>query len=66
MKPTLHLQENGKYTINHVDLLSYSYFPLTNYHAVKSVITPNLNGSMTIDQNSYLYQHQMKIRMGLL
>lgn len=54
MKPTLHLQENGTYKINHVDLLSYTYFPLTNNHAVKSVITPKLNGSMTIDQNSFL------------
>ncbi len=54
MKPKLHLQENGKYKVDNVDRLSYTYFPLTNFKSVKSVITPSMNGSMTIDQNSFL------------
>lgn len=54
MKPELRLEKNGKYQIKNIDSLSYTYFPMTNFHAVKSVITPSLSGSMTIDQNTFL------------
>ena len=54
MKPKLQLQENGNFSIDNVDFLSYTYFPLTNFKSVKSVVSPSLNGSMTTDQNSFL------------
>ncbi len=54
MMPKLQLDKSGKYTIKNIDKLSYTYFPMTNYHSVKSAITPNLSGSMTIDQNTFL------------
>ena len=53
MKPKLILNEDGKFRVNNVNLLSYLYFPLTNMHSMKSAISPNLNGNATIDQNSF-------------
>jgi cellobiose phosphorylase len=53
MKSRIKIQENGRFVIENADLLSYTYFPLTNFHSVKSAITPKLSGSMAIDQNTF-------------
>lgn len=54
MKPVLSIDNNGKFRVDNVDKINYLYFPLTNYHSLKSSISPNLNGDSKIDQNSFL------------
>ena len=54
MKAKLNLNKDGSFKVENVDQLSYLYFPLTNYHSLKSAITPSLNGDAKIDQNSFL------------
>ncbi|MCF7927109.1 MAG: cellobiose phosphorylase [Candidatus Izimaplasma sp.] len=50
----LNLAKTGKFKITNVDQLSYTYFPLCNFKSIKGSITPKLNGSANIDQNSFL------------
>lgn len=54
MGATLHLSEDGKFIVNDIDQLSYVYFPMTNYQAMKSCITPLMGGSATTDQNTFM------------
>jgi cellobiose phosphorylase len=54
MKPELNIEKSGKFKVENVDRLSYLYFPLTNFHSLKSAITPSLNGDAKIDQNSFV------------
>lgn len=54
MKPNLTLHENGQFSIENVNQISYSYFPLTNFHSIKSSISPQLGGNANIDQNTFV------------
>ncbi len=54
MKAKLKINSNGSFTVDNVDELSYLYFPLTNYHSLKSCITPSIGGDSKIDQNSFV------------
>lgn len=54
MKSKLIMSENGSFKVKQADQISYLYFPLTNYHSLKSAITPSLNGDSKIDQNQFL------------
>jgi cellobiose phosphorylase len=47
------MKKTGQFSIDAVDKLSYTYFPLCNEHGLKASITPSLNGSLNIDQNTF-------------
>ncbi|MEC9485209.1 MAG: hypothetical protein UMR38_04985 [Candidatus Izemoplasma sp.] len=53
MNAKLILNHDGSFQVNNVDQLSYTYFPLCNDLGLKGSITPSLNGSLNIDQNSF-------------
>ncbi len=53
MGAKLTLNKDGSFRIHNVDKLSYTYFPLCNDNGLKGSITPSLNGSLNIDQNSF-------------
>lgn len=54
MNSKLSLNADGKFKIEHVADLSYTYFPMCNFTAMKSSISPQLGGDATVDQNSFL------------
>lgn len=56
MNPKLNLNEDGSFSLEHADLLSYLYFPLANTSGMKSAITPKFGGDAKIDQNHFLLQ----------
>ncbi|MCF7925334.1 MAG: cellobiose phosphorylase, partial [Candidatus Izimaplasma sp.] len=49
----LTVNPEGSFKIDNIDELSYTYFPLCNEHGLKASITPSLNGSLNIDQNTF-------------
>lgn len=53
MTTTLTMKKTGQFTIDSVDQLSYTYFPLCNERGLKASITPSLNGSLNMDQNTF-------------
>ncbi len=54
MNSKLTLNADGTFQIKDVTDLSYTYFPMCNFTAMKSSITPQLGGDATVDQNSFL------------
>jgi len=54
MSSPILFHSDGSYTIPKITRFSNLYFPLFNYHGMKSAITPTLHGDIKIDQNHYL------------
>ncbi|MGS0972240.1 MAG: GH36-type glycosyl hydrolase domain-containing protein [Candidatus Izemoplasmataceae bacterium] len=54
MEKKMKISEDGSFVVEGVDQLSYTYFPMCNPYGMKSSISPNLGGDMTIDQNHFL------------
>jgi len=52
-KTSISFHEDGSYTIPNINQFSNLYFPLFNYHGMKSAITPTLHGDIKIDQNHF-------------
>ncbi len=47
---------SGTFQLQEADKSNYLYFPLANEKGMMSAITPNLNGDIKSDQNSFLMQ----------
>ena len=45
--------KDGSYTIENINRYSYLYYPLFNYHGMKSVVSPSMHGDIKIDQNHF-------------
>lgn len=50
------INENGGFTIDKPENISYLYFPLASESGLKSAITPNLGGDSKLDQDSFLLE----------
>ena len=51
-----YLDKKGTFTLDDPDLTSYMYFPLANEAGMMSSITPDLNGDIKLDQNTFLLE----------
>lgn len=51
-----YLDKKGTFTLDNPDLTSYMYFPLANEAGILGAITPDLNGDIKLDQNTFLLE----------
>ncbi len=51
-----YLDKKGTFTLDNPDLTSYMYFPLANEAGILGAITPDLNGDIKLDQNTFLME----------
>ena len=51
-----YLDKKGTFTLDNPDLTSYMYFPLANEAGIMGAITPDLNGDIKLDQNTFFLE----------
>lgn len=56
MRDLKYLDDKGTFSLDNPDLTSYMYFPLANEAGMMSSITPDLNGDVKLDQNTFLME----------
>ncbi len=56
MRDLKYLDDRGTFTLENPDLTSYMYFPLANEAGMMSSITPDLNGDVKLNQNTFLLE----------
>ena len=50
------IDENGSFSIEQPENISYLYFPLASEKGIKSSLTPNLGGDSKTDQETFLLE----------
>lgn len=56
MKTIEFLDNNGTFSLENAEDVSYLYFPLAGESGLKSAVTPNLGGDSKLDQESFLLE----------
>lgn len=56
MSSLKYLDKKGTFTLDNPDLTSYMYFPLANEAGILGAITPDLNGDIKLDQNTFFME----------
>ena len=56
MSSLKYLDKKGTFTLDNPDLTSYMYFPLANEAGILGSITPDLNGDIKLDQNTFFME----------
>ena len=56
MEPIRFLDDDGTFTLNDPEAVSYLYFPLASEAGLKSAITPGLGGDCKLDQETFLLE----------
>ena len=56
MSSLKYLDKKGTFTLDNPDLTSYMYFPIANEAGILGAITPDLNGDIKLDQNTFFME----------